>query len=201
MDLIEFLNNNGIDCKSGLFLVYGKAAVGKTTFLMEMAKVAKGKVFIIDSENGFSIERFKQISNGDGEDVLITKPKSFDKQGKAIADVVDNSELFSFIGVDTIGKYYRFAVKEDAKKGNNEIARQMRLLKEISRNKVVVVCNQVYQDFKKNDVEPLGRNYVKKWCDYIIKLDSLGEGREINILKPKIVKNEFLLLNEGFNFS
>ncbi|MBT6023470.1 AAA family ATPase, partial [Candidatus Woesearchaeota archaeon] len=58
---------NQLSGAKGLFLVYGKAGVGKTTFLMELLNHTKGKAFIIDSENGFSIDRFKQISDKDVE--------------------------------------------------------------------------------------------------------------------------------------
>ena len=184
----------------GLFLVYGKAGVGKTTFLMELLNHTKGKAFIIDSENGFSIDRFKQISGKDVEldGLFVTKPKDFDDQTKMISNILENEELFDFIGLDTIGKFYRQASKVDRSKANNELARQMRILKEISRKKPVVVCNQVYQNINKNKVEPLGRNYVTKWCDHIIFLDEVNEVRSMKVSDTDSVN--FSIGEKGFVF-
>ncbi|MBT5215805.1 AAA family ATPase [Candidatus Woesearchaeota archaeon] len=184
----------------GLFLVYGKAGTGKTTFLMELLHHTKGKAFIIDSENGFSIDRFKQISGNDVEldGLFVTKPVDFEDQTKLISNVLENEELFDFIGLDTIGKFYRQASKISRSKANNELARQMRILKEISRKKPVVVCNQVYQNINENKVEPLGRSFVTKWCDHIIFLDEENEMRTMKVSDKDNVN--FVIGEKGFIF-
>ena len=77
----------------------------------------------------------------------------------------------------------------------------LRVLKEVSRDRPVVVCNQVYQDIRKNDVELLGGHFVKKWCDVLVKLDEIDGERIIEIIKPKEIKEKFILCDEGFKFS
>ena len=56
--------NEFFDLNSGINLVYGEAATGKTTLALMLAcDFSKfSKVIFIDTENGFNFERFKQIS-------------------------------------------------------------------------------------------------------------------------------------------
>ena len=67
--------------------LYGPAGSGKTNLCMLAAAAqAKkgGKVIFIDTEGGFSIERFKQITGSDYkrylENVLLLKPTNFTQQ-------------------------------------------------------------------------------------------------------------------------
>jgi len=199
MNLKEQLNQLGINTDTGLFLVYGKAGVGKTTFLMELSKNANGKILIVDAEDGFSINRFKQINpERKLEDVIVIKPKDFEEQTKIISKILNNEKLFSFIGIDTIGKLYREERRKDRTRADNEIARQMRVIKEISRKKPVIVCNQVYQNITENKVEPVGKNYVTKWCDHVILLDEVNEKRTMKTTNEN--KKEFKLNENGFIF-
>ena len=124
MNLKEFLKNCNVEISSGLMLIYGKAGVGKTTFLMELARETDGRAFILDSENNFSIDRFKQICGADVEldSLMISKPTDFDDQARIVSNVVSNDGLFEFIGVDTVGKHYRVASKKGYKESNNEFA-------------------------------------------------------------------------------
>ena len=54
--------------------IYGSPGAGKTNIaLMAAANAAKeGKVVFVDAEGGFSVERLKQITGKDVEDVLKT---------------------------------------------------------------------------------------------------------------------------------
>jgi RecA/RadA recombinase len=132
---------------------------------------------------------------------MIAKPGNLKEQAKIISNVLDNEKLFDFIGVDTIGKHYREEVRKDRKGSNNEMARQMRVLKEISRNKPVIICNQVYQNIRENKVEPLAGNFVTKWCDVVIELDEVNEVRKFKLIKPSVSDQDFSLNDNGFIFS
>ena len=107
------------DFSKGINLVYGEAATGKTTIAMQLSlETAKDgrRVIFIDSENGFSLERFKQIA---GEDysghlgrIFLINVKDFFEQHKAI-DSLRKIKNLGLVVVDTIGMHYRIAVRND----------------------------------------------------------------------------------------
>jgi DNA repair protein RadB len=157
--------------------IYGPAGSGKTNFCLmacvSMAKKGK-KVIFIDTEGGFSIERFRQLCNfKEGEDfrevlenVLILKPTNFEEQWKAFSELLkelreDRESKIGLIVVDGMTMLYRLELAEARKEEdekerynkideiNSKLARQMRLLSEIARkrNIPVIVSNQVYSEF------------------------------------------------------
>src|SRR3989344_1535435 len=107
----------GLD--SGINLVYGESATGKTTLCLQIAgeKAIKSKVVFIDTENGFSLERFKQIYPEDYKERLnninLARVSNFDEQCK-VFDTIKNVKKVDLVIVDTIGMHYRERVKEDS---------------------------------------------------------------------------------------
>src|SRR3989344_3225827 len=143
MQTTDFLKND-INC------IYGIAGTGKTTLaLMKAITLAKqGKQsFIIDSENGFSIERFKQLAGKDYENLLekimVAKVKSFKEQHNSIKQLLKIKSKFSLIIVDTITGYYRRLVNSKAELANKMLIAQMKMLNSISRYCSVIVVSQV----------------------------------------------------------
>ena len=144
--------------------ICGNAGAGKTNFCMLAAvNQAKrgGKVIFIDTEGGFSTERFKQIA-GEGwqkalENIIILKPTNFEEQWVAFGNLLKElkSNTVSLIIVDGMTMLYRLLLaesKEDRGKVqeiNSRLARQMRMLAEIARKKSlpVIITNQVYGEF------------------------------------------------------
>ena len=158
--------------------IYGPSGSGKTNFcLMACASMAKKgkKVIFIDTEGGFSVERFKQICNfkneeGDWkealENVLILKPTNFEEQWKAFSELLkelreDRESKIGLIIVDGMTMLYRLELAEARKESdqkerykqideiNSKLARQMRLLSEIARKRgiPIIATNQVYSEF------------------------------------------------------
>src|SRR3989344_6355980 len=69
--------------------IYGPPGSGKSNFCLIFAnEIAKSKkVIYIDTEGGFSIERFKQINPNYEEllnNIIILKPTNFGEQRKAV---------------------------------------------------------------------------------------------------------------------
>ena len=155
-------------------LIYGEPSTGKTTLALQatisQAKNNK-KVIYVDTENGFSIERLKQLHsryNNFLQNILILKPKSFQEQEKYILNLPDKVSL---IIIDTISYFYREELKNDPYKTNKSLDLQLQKLLELSKKNIpIIVTSQVYTNFKK-EIIPCGNNLVKRFSKNIIKLE------------------------------
>ena len=210
--LLNMMNENmfqGIfDFSRGINLVYGEAATGKTTIAMQLSRdVAKDKrVIFIDSENGFSLERFKQIC-GEGYKerlgrIFLLNAKSFFEQHKIIDGLSNaNAKNIGLVVVDTLGMHYRTYVREDYASANRMMDKQFKVLQELTRNGIpVLITTQVYgdaggDDVKEKSVKLLGGEMIRNWCGMVIKLEKLP--REIVIEKPFRKEYKFQIWNSG----
>jgi DNA repair protein RadB len=150
--------------------LYGPGGSGKSNFCIILAtsQARKGnKVIFIDTEGGFSVDRFKQVHQGtkeqiekDLQNILLLKPTSFKEQQKSFEQMLKHvkQEDISLIIIDSIAMLYRLELGEaitadDSNKiseVNRKLANQLRTLNEIARkqNIPVVVTNQVYSKFE-----------------------------------------------------
>jgi len=211
--------------------IYGPAGCGKTNLCMMAAASAArhgGKVIFIDTEGGFSAERFKQLmgekekEKGDTEkalaNVLLLKPTTFEEQwdafGKLLKEIKSDKEI-SLIVVDGMTMLYRLLIaesKSDKRKIdeiNSVLARQMRMLAEIARkrNIPVLATNQVYYEFlsqeeleagKEKTANMVGGDIMKYWSKCIIELKN-NRGKRTLILKKHRSLPEKELAFEIFN--
>jgi len=183
-DIDEFLKEYSL-----ITTIYGQASTGKTTLAM-LAVInqtkQKKKVIFVDTENGFSLERLKQLTP-DFKDILkniiLVKPKTFEEQEKVIL----NLPKASLIIIDTISQFYRMKLKEDNYLTNKSLDKQLRKLKEISKEIPVIINNQVYSDINGN-VNIVGGDMLRNWSDTVIKLEK--NPRKLKVEKPG--KKEFL---------
>ena len=153
-----------------LTAIYGPASSGKTTMcLMAAVVVAKTgkKVIFVDSEGGFSGERFEQLGSLELlKSVFILKPTNFQMQAKLIESLKSMiNEKIGLVVVDTISMLYRVEMgKEKNKHMNNEMSIQLSYLTEITRlnNIPVIQTSQVYSDFEKKDaVKMVGGDLIR----------------------------------------
>ncbi len=186
--VVDDLLDGGLD-KNKIICVYGEAASGKTTLAMLAAidQAALGKkVLFIDSENGFSIERFKQLSCNNLDllnNMFIVKVKSFYDQLKKIESLAENYEKFSLIIIDTIGNFYRSEVVKDVF-ANKQLAKQMDILKQIVGDDIpVLITNQIYTDPVDKTVQVVGGKIIKDNVDCLIELVKLSSGNRACILR------------------
>ncbi|MFB6100076.1 MAG: DNA repair and recombination protein RadB [Candidatus Nanohalobium sp.] len=191
--------------------VYGESGSGKTNLCVQVAAhVAEngGKVAYIDTEAGFSPERFLQMSNEEALDnILIRSPTDFEQQEEAIESLEETveEEDVELVIVDSAVSLYRLKVNGDnASEINNQLSGQLSQLTKIARehNIPVLITNQVYTSFDEGNMEIVGKDVPKYWSKCLLKLSDKGKNlRQMEIAKhrslPEGKKIQFKITDDG----
>lgn len=210
--------------------LYGPGGSGKSNFCVIVAtsQARQGnKVILVDTEGGFSTDRFRQIHQGtkeeiekDLQNILLLKPTSFEEQEtdfqKLLAHV--RKENISLIIIDSIAMLYRLELGDaittkDSEKisaVNRKLAKQLRSLNEIARkqNIPVIITNQVYASFAQNQedknferqVSMVGGDLLKYWSKCLIELQNYHGRRKIILKKHRslpVKELAFEIINAG----
>ena len=207
-------------------MIAGPPGSGKTNFciLAASSQARKGnKVLFIDTEGGFSVDRVKQISGEDYEDILknilLLGPTSFEEQKKVLLSLPNKikKEHVNLIFIDGMAMLYRLelgdARKDDSlvKQVNREVAKQLRVLAEISRkqNIPIIITNQVYHSFLsdeeirkgvKKEMSLVGGDLFKYWSKCIIELKNENGKKKAILLKHRSLPRKelnFEIKNKG----
>ena len=203
--VIDDFLNGGIE-RGVITNFYGPPGSGKTNLglLFTISSLKNGDVAYIDTENGFSTERFFQIG-GKKEDlkkILYENPTNFKEQIKTIQKLRNlNVKL---IVVDSIVSLYRLEInKENFTEINRDLAKQLAALSLIAKDKKipVVITNQVYS-VNSDEIELSGRDIVKYWSKCLVELKKIDDNRRLAILRkhrslPEGRKVEFEITNSG----
>lgn len=225
-DLNKFLNG-GYE-SDVISMVVGPPGCGKTNFsiLAGCSQAKQGnKVIFIDTEGGFSVDRVKQIVGENYEEILsnifLLEPTNFVEQQKCfvkLLEKVKNGHV-DLIIIDSMAMLYRLELgdatesKEEyrVKKINRSVAKQMRILAEISRKQKIpiIITNQVYSGFVseddwkkgiKGETNIVGGDLFKYWSKCIIELKQEGNKRKAILLKHRSLpmsEMSFEIKNEG----
>ena len=202
--------------------IFGPAGSGKTNFciLAAVSQAKKGnKIIYIDTEGGFSVERFRQLAGEEYQEtlknILLLKPTSLQEQKQAFLQLLKEmkSKTINLIIVDGMTMLYRLELaeaREDTEKSrekiqeiNSQLAKQMRVLAEIARKKdiPVLVTNQVYSEFlseeefragKERGVAMVGGDILKYWSKTIIELQNNGGKKKAILRKHRSLKEKEL---------
>ena len=195
--------------------LYGPGGSGKSNFCIILAtsQAKKGnKVIFIDTEGGFSSDRFRQIHQAEEKEIetnlqniLLLKPTSFQEQEKAFEKMLEHVKKgnVSLIIIDSIAMLYRLELSEaigtkdseKISKVNRKLANQLRALNEIARkqNIPIVVTNQVYTTFTQNQEEKnlerqvsmVGGDLLKYWSKCLIELQNHYGKRKLILKKHR----------------
>ena len=210
--------------------IYGPGGSGKSNMCMIAATSQakkQNKVIFIDTEGGFSTDRFKQIHKGekeninrDLENIFLLKPTSFKEQEesfKELHELVRKGNI-SLIIIDSIAMLYRIELGsaitskeyEEISKVNRKLANQLRILNEIARkeNIPIMVTNQVYAEFNKNPetkdlekkVSMVGGDLLKYWSKCLIEVQNRGGRRKLILKKHRSLPEKemaFEIINAG----
>jgi len=213
--------------KGIITMIAGSPGSGKTNMaiLVACSQAKKGnKVIYIDTERGFSTDRVKQIVGEDYQNILknilLVEPSDFNEQKKFFATLSSQlkKEQVSLIIVDGMAMLYRLELGDARISGdenvweiNREVAKQMKLLAEISKNQdiPVIITNQVYsgfqseEDWKKGlerETNIVGGDLFQYWSKCIIELKGTGNRRKAILLKHRSLPQKemgFEIRNEG----
>lgn len=206
---IDSLLNGGIE-KGIINNIYGESGTGKTNFCIQVAvRVAEnGQTPVyIDTEGGFSPERFLQMSNEEALDrLLYREATSFEEQIEVIKELEElEIEDLGTIIVDSAVSLYRLNVNGDnASEVNQKLSQQLSTLSKMARkhNIPVVVTNQVYTSFDDENMELVGRDVPRYWSKSLLKLSQHNDGtRVLEIGKhrslPEGVSAQFEIADKG----
>ncbi len=199
--------------KGVITMIAGPPGCGKTNFcILASCSQAKkqNKIIFVDTEGGFSVERVKQIVGENYEDILenilLLEPTNFEENKKCFLKLLDKIKKnhVSLIVVDGMAMHYRLELGDAVKSKNDvkissvnqEVAKQMRVLAEISRKQKipVIITNQVYggflseDDWKKGvkrEANIVGGDLLKYWSKCIIELKQEGSKRKAVLLKHR----------------
>jgi len=170
-------------------LIYGEAAAGKTTTVIQaaVASAAKGlKVVYIDSDHSFTQQRFNQIAGGRSTDIseLITLffPETFSEQ-RRIVESLENyfTSRLGMVIVDSISSLYRaaFSGTESIFNLNRDLSRQVAYLGELaSSHKIIcIITSQVHSRLTPiaSDIEPVARRSVFHFAATILRIKNTAK--------------------------
>jgi len=214
--VLDFLLEGGYEA-GVITTIYGPAASGKTTACMfaaiEFARKGR-KVIYVDTEGGFSTERFRQLAP-DYEtllsNIIFLKIGSFEEQTRQFGLLPEfaKNQKIGLVIVDTIGSHYRNARREETyRQSNNELAMQVEILQKLAKERagdlLVLMTNQVYADVEKIDeVVPVGGDIIRKRCGCMIELKAVhGSMRVARLMSHPTISEKrevvFEIVQEGF---
>ena len=194
--------------------IFGEGGAGKTNISMQFAISTireGGQVLYLDTE-GFSVERFLQISGGDSsmaDGLILYRVSSLEDQDLAILRVpkiLEKSRKVRLIIVDSFTEYFRLEASGDA------VTRAAGFQKELSSLAAsalkfrvpVLLTNQIYQSPDSGNLHPFGGYVIDHVMKAIYRVEKTKDGkRRLVVVKHRSIKEgtakEFKITEYGLS--
>ena len=189
--------------KKEINCIYGPSASGKTTLcLLAAINLAKqeNKVVFMDTENGFNIDRIRQIAGWNYisvlDKILLLKVNDFEDQWKKFEMLTKFSNI-NLVIVDSMTNFYRKEIHTNPEEINNKFAEQMKILNKLVRQGVyIIITSQVYNKMDEKGVSFIGGKIVQNFSKKIIELQK-EPNRSLILKKPEKGNFDFKIVDEG----
>lgn len=207
--MLEELLNGNIEKKT-ITQIYGPPGVGKTNIcILSMLKAIENgnNVVYIDTEGSLSIERIKQLSGKDCDELLkniiIYEPSTFEEQSEALEKIF-LLENIGLIIIDGIVSLYRLELCDNINENtklNRMLGKQISNLLKVARkkNSGILITNQIKDSA--NGIEPAGGRLLEYWSKSIIKIEKAESVRKLTLEKHRHAKEgenlRFRILQNG----
>ena len=164
-------------------LLYGEAATGKTILSMQCVLEAarkEYKVFYLDSDQSFSVNRMERLAGGRelAERIVLFRPEDFDEQGRIVENIENLlTKTPILLVVDSITGLYRGGqVKPEGYFGRDrELNRQLAQLDALASRFAawILLTGQVHSSPTGGEwlVEPVATRTLRHWSDLILRLN------------------------------
>ena len=191
-----------IPLKESIVSIFGPPGIGKTTFCYQIVKEnieEVNEVFYIDTEKGFSKERFLQIFpefERFKDKFNFFEIKNFEELNEFLRKFNSKNSLLI---VDSLSMPYRLILKENLEKINQELAKTLYELLNKSENNFIVLVNHSY--FLNNEHRVIGGDLIRYFSKVLIEMNFENGRRKIKILKHKFLEPKeikFEIKKEGF---
>jgi DNA repair protein RadB len=154
------------------------------------------KVIYIDTENNFSVERFKQICSSINQNyakllncIVFLRPSTFEEQKNTFEKLKEViTDKVGLVIFDSVAMLYRLELgkTDDVYDVNKNLGMQLAYLKQIASKKriPVLITNQVYSDFEEKDkVNLVGGDLLKYGSKCLIELQITPSNNRLAIVK------------------
>ncbi len=189
---------------------YGEPAAGKSSFcaIAAVAVLRAGRSVVYVDTEGFSVERFRQVSGDDAEilaeRLFLYEPTDFDAQGVMIAGsekILSGHDIGIYI-VDSATLLYRTQLEKGREPMQRLIKQMVFLLGLAKRHNIpALITNQVYVDTARNCYMPLGGTALAHISKTIVRIDRLDGARRATLVKhrsrPSGISFDFEIVQNG----
>lgn len=176
--------------------LYGEGGSGKSnmSMLFALSAIKNGKTAVLLDTEGFSTDRFMQISGGSedfAKNLLLYRVSSLDDQELAIMRVskmLDKNSRIGVVIVDSFTEYFRVEKSDDHSSRTSGFQKQLGLLSTVAMkgNIPVLITNQIYQNVESKLLNPFGGFVIDHSMKAIYQLERISPGkRRISVSKHR----------------